>query len=33
MWGLADWMHCVAGQAEHLQGHESYLSFGLLTIP
>lgn len=24
VWELADWIHCVSGQAEHLCGHESY---------
>ena len=23
LWGLADWIHGVSGQAEHLQGPES----------
>ena len=31
VWGLADWIYHVSGQAEHLQGHKYYLSFGLLT--
>ena len=30
-WCLANWLYCVSGQADHLQGHEGYLSFGLLT--
>ena len=25
LWGLADWTHCLSGQAEHLQGHECLL--------
>ena len=25
IWGLVDWIYCVSGQAEHLQGHTSYL--------
>lgn len=25
--GLTDWVYCVSGQAEHLQGHESYCKF------
>lgn len=28
--GWAYWMYCISGQAEHLQGQESYLSFSLL---
>ena len=31
IWGLADWIYCVSGQAEHFQDHESYLGFGFLT--
>ena len=31
LWGLADWIHCVYGQAEHLQGHEMCLYFSLQT--
>lgn len=30
-WCLANWLYCVSGQADHLQGHAAYLSFGLLT--
>lgn len=30
IWGLADWIYCVYGQEEDLQGCESYLSSGLL---
>lgn len=29
--GLADWIHSISGQGEHLQGHKDYLSSGLLT--
>ena len=31
VWGLADWIYCVSGQMEYLQGHENGLSLGLLT--
>lgn len=30
IWGLADWIYCVSGQVEHLQGHKWYLKFSLL---
>lgn len=30
-WCLANWLYHVSGPADHLQGHEGYLSFGLLT--
>ena len=30
-WGLANWIHCISGQAEPLQGHKSHLSLNLLT--
>lgn len=29
--GLADWIYCISGQGEHVQGYKSYLSFPLLT--
>ena len=29
--GVADWICYISGQMEHLQGHESYLNFHLLT--
>ena len=32
IWRLADWIYCVSGQVEHLQGHKSYLRFDLLTL-
>lgn len=31
IWKLAYWIFCVSGQAEHLQGHDTYLNFILLT--
>ena len=30
LYGLADWIHCMSGQAEHLWGHQCFLSFALL---
>lgn len=30
VWRLTIWIHCISGQAEHLQGQDSYLSVGLL---
>ena len=30
IWGLADWIYCISGQEEDLQGYESCLSFSLL---
>ena len=29
-WGLADWIYCMFGQREYLQGYENYLTSGLL---
>lgn len=30
IWGLAEWIYFGSGQADHLQGCQNYLSFGLL---
>lgn len=31
IWGMADRIVGTSGQLEHVQRHESFLSFGLLT--